>query len=278
MLPKISILMGIYNCAETLSESIDSILNQTYTDWELILCDDGSSDQTCKIAEDYQRKYPKQIILLKNEKNMGLNHSLNRCLAYAQGEYIARMDGDDISLPERFEKEITFLENNPQYAIVSTPMIYFDETGTWGEGSVSAEEPQPEMLVHGTIHCHAPCMVRLPAMQKVNGYDESPKLLRVEDWHLWLKLYAAGYRGRNLAEPLYMMRDDRHAMNRRKFRFRFHEAYVSMLAVKTLKLPKWKYIFALRPILVGLLPAPVYRYLHRKKINNGRKESRLCEN
>lgn len=263
---KISILMGIYNCAETLGEAIDSILAQTYPNWELILCDDGSTDDTYAVAKAYQAKHPEKIILLKNDRNMGLNHTLNRCLEQATGKYIARMDGDDLSLPERLETEIHFLESHPEYAIVSCPMIYFDESGDWNTGRCIAEAPVPEMLVHGTIHCHAPCMVRTDAMRHVGGYTVDKKLLRVEDWHLWMKLYAAGYRGRNLTQPLYKMRDDQAAANRRKFRYRFNEAYVSLLAVKTFRLPAWKAVYALRPLIVGLLPKQLYNYLHRKKI------------
>lgn len=266
MQPKISILMGIYNCAPTLAEAINSILAQTYPNWELILCDDGSADDTYAIADSYRQQYPQKIVLLKNERNMGLNHTLNHCLQHATGEYIARMDGDDVSLPERFEKELNYLQAHPEYAIVSCPMIYFDENGDFRTGKCSCEEPQPAMLARGTIHCHAPCMVRTEAIRSVGGYSVDKKLLRVEDWHLWLKLYAAGYRGRNLTEPLYKMRDDRAATSRRKFKYRFNEAYVCRLAIQTFRLPVWNYVFALRPILVGLLPGPVYHYLHRRKI------------
>ena len=266
MQPKISILMGIYNCAPTLPEAIDSILTQTYTNWELILCDDGSSDDTYAVAKTFQLQHPKKIILLRNELNMGLNNTLNRCLDHATGEFIARMDGDDISLPTRFETELDYLLAHPEYAIVSCPMIYFDESGDFRQGKCTCEAPEPAMLVHGTIHCHAPCMVRTEAIRAVGGYSVDRKLLRVEDWHLWMKLYAAGYRGRNLTHPLYKMRDDQAAVSRRKFRYRFNEAYLSLLAVKTFRLPAWKAIYALRPLIVGLLPKPLYNYLHRRKI------------
>lgn len=266
MQKKISVLMGIYNCTQTLSEAIDSILAQTYSNWELILCDDGSSDDTYRVAEEYRSRFPEKIILLKNEKNMGLNHTLNRCLAAASGKYIARMDGDDVSLPHRFETELAALEEEPDVAVVSSSMICFDENGDWSFGGKVCEYPRKEMLARGTVHCHAPCMVRADAMRTVGGYSEEKRLLRVEDWHLWLKIYAAGYRGKNLAEPLYKMRDDRNAAGRRKFRYRLNESYVSRLAVKTFGLPWKNYIFSLRPILVGLLPKPIYRYLHRKKL------------
>ena len=94
-MPKISVIMGIYNCANTISGSIESIINQTYEDWELIMCDDGSIDTTFDVAKEYQKKYPQKIILLKNKRNRGLNYTLNKCLEIAKGEYIARMDGDD---------------------------------------------------------------------------------------------------------------------------------------------------------------------------------------
>lgn len=123
----ISILMGIYNCAETLSEAIDSIIQQTCKSWELIMCDDGSSDDSFKIAKKYADKYPEKIIVIKNSQNMGLNYTLNHCLEYVRGKYIARMDGDDISLPNRLEIEKEFLDTHLDYAIVSTPMIFFDE-------------------------------------------------------------------------------------------------------------------------------------------------------
>lgn len=265
MAPKISILMGIYNCAATLPEAIDSILAQTCTDWELILCDDGSKDDTYPVAEGYRQRFPDKIKLLKNPHNLGLNQTLNNCLEVAEGTYIARMDGDDISVPERFQKELDFLESHPEFAVVSSAMIYFDQDGDFRTGGCLTPQPQPAQLVHGTIHCHAPCMVRREVIRQVGGYTVDKKLLRVEDWHLWLKIYAAGYRGYNLSEPLYKMRDDRAAIGRRKFRFRLNEARVSLLAVKTFKLPFWKRIYALRPILVGLLPLPVYKILHRNR-------------
>ena len=138
----ISVIMGIYNCASTLPEAIDSILNQTYTSWELILCDDGSSDNTYEIAKQYQNRYPDKIKLIRNEKNMGLNYTLNHCIEYVSGKYIARMDGDDVSLPSRFESEIKVLEEEPDIAVVSTTMIHFDESGDYSTRHTCVEYPK----------------------------------------------------------------------------------------------------------------------------------------
>lgn len=267
-MPKISVLMGIYNCSATLAEAIDSILNQTVQDFELILCEDGSTDDTYAIAQAYQKRYPDKIVLLKNEKNMGLNATLNRCISVAKGDFFARMDGDDLCEPDRFEKELAMFAQTPEYHIVSTAMTYFDENGTWGRCSVILQ-PQPADLIRSGAFCHAACMVRREAYLAVGGYTEDKKFLRVEDYDLWVKMYAAGYRGRNLDETLYHMRDDRAAAARRNMAARINEARVSRKAVRLLKLPKWKYVYSLRPILVGLMPGFLYNWLHKRRFGQG---------
>lgn len=268
MSARISILMGVYNCEQTLPQAIDSIVNQTYTKWKLIICDDGSSDNTYSVAQSYKEKYPDKIILVKNDSNSGLNRTLNHCLKHADTEYCARMDGDDISMPERLEEEISFLDANPEYAIVSTDMEYFDNSGTWGKSNAKAY-PQKEDFAAGSPFCHAPCMVRTQAYKAVNGYTENQHLLRVEDYHLWIKMYSVGYKGANLQKVLYKMRDDRNATKRRKYRYRINEAYVRYLGVKMLKLKKLNYIYILRPLIVGLLPTTIYEKLHKKRLSKG---------
>lgn len=257
--------MGIYNCASTLQESIESIIAQTYCDWELIMCDDGSTDKTYEIASEYCKSY-KNIKLIKNATNKGLNYTLNRCLEVAQGEYIARMDGDDISSQFRLEKEVAFLDNNPNISIVSTAMEYFDESGTWGS-SFLKESPEPRDFIKGTPFCHAPAMVRKIAYDDVGGYTVDTKLLRVEDYHLWFKMYIKGYKGINLSEKLYKMRDDRNAINRRKFKYRINEAYVKWLICKGFELSIYEYIYILKPLITGLIPKSIYRHFHKKKFN-----------
>ena len=263
--PLISVIMGIYNCAETLPEALDSLFAQTVQDFEVILCDDGSTDDTYKVAERIQQTYSKQIVLLRNEKNEGLNHTLNVCLKAAKGKYIARMDGDDRCSVDRFEKELRLLEEDKSISIVSSDMIHFDETGTWGMIS-HPRDPEPKDFLHGTPFCHAPCMVRREAYEAVGGYTEDESLLRVEDYNLWMKMYQKGFRGKNIHEPLYEMRDDRNAYSRRKFKYRLNEAHAISLAVKNLRLPVYGYVYALRPILVGLLPKKLYDSLHKKRL------------
>ena len=263
---KISVLMGVYNCADTLEQAVRSIQNQTYTNWELILCEDGSLDNTYEIAKQL-KDGDDRIILLRNEKNIGLNATLNRCLAVASGEYIARMDGDDICMPDRFAKQISLLEEEPKYAITSTPMILFDENGEWGQTALP-EYPTPEQVVSGTAICHAPVMLRRDAMVKVGGYSENPATLRVEDVNLWIDLYAAGYRCHNIMTPLYCMRNDQNALNRRKFVYRINSVKVRVNGCKKLGLGTKSYVKAIKPLLIGLIPGRIRRFIRvqlRKK-------------
>lgn len=260
---KISVIIGIYNCESTLQEALDSLYAQTFQDFEIVLCDDGSKDNTYAIAFENQSKHD-NIILLRNEQNLGLNATLNKCLMLATGEYIARMDGDDISLPTRFEKQVRFLDEHPEYAIVSSPMIYFDASGEYRRGKFKNKYPTKFDFVHGTPFCHAPSMVRAEAYHRVGGYSVDTRLLRVEDYHLWFKMYAAGYKGFILDEYLYKMRDDRAAFYRRSYRNRINEAYVKLIGYRMIGIPWYYNIFALRPLIVGILPKFIYRILHKR--------------
>lgn len=269
-MPKISIIMGIYNCEPTLAEAIDSLLAQTYTDWQLIMCDDGSVDGTYAVAEEYRRKHPDKMILLKNEHNLGLNKTLNKCLKEADGEYVARMDGDDVSLPERFEKEVQFLDAHPEYAIVSTPMIFFDESGDWGRSTAIEKPEKKDFIHHSPVHCHAPCMIRKSAYLDVGGYTEDDHMLRFEDVNLWYKLYAKGYKGYNIDEPLYKMRDDRAAAQRRGLRSRMNGVYVTYIGFKLFNYPWYMYSYVgldfVKHAIKGLLPQKIYMMIHKKNL------------
>lgn len=267
---KISVVMGIYNCAETLAESIDSLMEQTYQNFELIMCDDGSKDDTYEIAMQYQRKYPHKITVIKNDVNQGLNITLNNCIKLAKGEFLARQDGDDVSLPERFEKELEFLEKHPEFALVSTPMIFFDENGEWGRGKAIREPQVKDFLKHSPFFCHAPVMMRKSVVEEVGGYTVDKRMLRFEDCNLWYKIYAKGYKGYNLQEPLYMMRDDKNAAARRTVKSRLNGFYVGYTGYKMLKMPFYCYFILFGKNILGviksLLPNKVYQYFHKKRL------------
>lgn len=258
--------MAIYNCEDTLAEALDSLLNQTYQGFKVILCDDCSDDNTFTIAQNYLKRYPDKFTLLQNEVNSKLPFSLNRCLEFADTEYVARMDGDDISKPDRFRTQIDFLDSHPEYDLVSTAMDYFDENGVFKTSKVIST-PDKKDFIGSTPHAHAPVMIRTSVLKSVGGYTVKRWTQRGQDVHLWAKIYSNGGKGFNLSQPLYMMRDDKAAFKRRSFKEglisirRIIEIYkllnISLFDINALK-------WAIRPLIVTALPKKIYDHYHRK--------------
>lgn len=265
--PRISVIMGIYNCATTLAEALNSLLAQTYQDFKVIMCDDGSKDNTLDVAKKYVDRYPGKFILIRNDKNIKLAATLNHCLEYVDTEFVARMDGDDISLPTRFEEQINFLDSHKDFAFVSTPMIYFDDFGDYHVG-IAKQEPQKEDFRGGTPFCHAPVMVRAQTYRAVGGYTTGKYTERMEDYYLWYKMYKHGYKGFNLQSPLYKMRDGRDARNRRVcFRNRWNGLKTDIEVLKGLNLSH-PYIYPVWHFIAGslgqLLPYSIYHWVRNK--------------
>lgn len=264
---RISVLMGIYNCGSTLQEALDSLYAQTYQDFKIILCDDGSSDNTLAIAEQNARLHP-NVVVIKNERNMGLNYTLNHCLEHADTEYCARMDGDDVCDPTRFEKQIKFMDEHPELALCSTPMYMFDEKGKWGETKCIPFPTKIDVITRIPSFTHAAVMIKTCVYKEVGGYTISDCLLRVEDCHLWFKIYAAGYIGGNLTEPLYGMRDDHQAIKRRNWKARRNSIYVTWCGYRMLHMPYYKYpkllLHSIVEIAKFLMPNRLYEYFHHK--------------
>ena len=144
-MPRVSIIMGVYNGSLKMDVSINSIIAQTYKDWEFIICDDGSKDDSFSKLQEYASK-DARIVIVKNEQNSGLAKTLNNCLSVAKGQYIARMDDDDYSHPDRLEKEVAFLDEHPEYAIVATGRNMVDENGLWGEDVFIGERTGVDIL------------------------------------------------------------------------------------------------------------------------------------
>lgn len=270
---KISVAMAVYNCAPTLREAIDSIIAQTYKDWEIILCNDCSTDNSLSIAKEYEAKYD-NILVIENKHNLGLPASLNRCIEYANGDFIARMDGDDISLPKRFEIEMNVFDLHPEYALVSCAMINFDEKGDWGIQR-KPEKPTKIDFIADSPFCHAPCIMRKNALANVGYYTVREDLRRGQDYYLWHKFYRNGYKGYNLQTPYYKMRDDKNAAARRGYNMGYWQRIkrsilsykIKKEIFKNLDIPTKYRIYTLRPIIVALLPYRIYSLLHKRNIN-----------
>lgn len=266
--PKVSIIMGIYNCEDTLAKSIESVVNQTYDNWELIMCDDCSMDKTYDIAEKYQKMYPNKIKVIKNKKNMSLGPTLNKCLKYVSGYYIARHDGDDLYVKDKLEKQVYFLQHNKEIDLVGTGMKIFDENGVYGE-RFSKKEPEGKDLMKGTTFAHATIMAKSSVYKELKGYSESLDRKGVEDYDLWFRFFEKGFKGYNLQEALYEVREDRNAYKRKNIKRRINEIKTMISGRKILKLNSKYNFLIIKPIITAIIPARILRVYHRKKFSVG---------
>ena len=177
--------MPAFNTEKYITEAIDSILNQTFTDFEFIIINDGSTDKTEEIILSYKDS---RIVYIKNEKNMGIVYTLNRGLDAAKGEFIARMDSDDISLPERFCEQIKFLEKHKNIAVLGTAINIFGENiePSVFINSSNTKKAKADLFLCSTI-VHPTAIIRKSIIDKYNlRYEE--EFAGMEDFRLWWKI------------------------------------------------------------------------------------------
>jgi glycosyltransferase involved in cell wall biosynthesis len=192
--PLVSILLPSYKNAPRLRRAIESILEQSFTDWELIIIDDGLDGDAAQIVEGSKYKDPR-ILSIKNKKNLGIQKSLNFGLQKAQGEYIARIDDDDEWIDkEKLMKQVSFLEKNEDYVLVGTNAnIVGKESRNLGVYNL----PEKDMEIRKRIlskNCfiHSSILARKKSVLRMGGYDETLKVCHIEDYALWLKLGLLG--------------------------------------------------------------------------------------
>lgn len=183
--PLISVILPVYNAELYVSESIQSVLNQSFSDFELIILNDGSTDGSERVILEFQDK---RIKYVKNETNLKLIDTLNLGLKLVQGKYIARMDADDIAFPDRFEKQITFLEKNPDYGLVGSFAECFGDTNGIMKYVEEDQDIRFALLTHNPF-IHSTIMVRSTVLKENNLAYKKDKL-HVEDYDLWIQLLA----------------------------------------------------------------------------------------
>lgn len=183
-MPKISVLMPAYNAEKYIKEAVDSILTQTFSDFEFIIIDDGSTDRTAEIVNGYSDN---RIRFCPNEKNMGVAATLNRGLGLARGEYIARMDADDISKAERFSKQVGYLDAHADVAVCGTSVEVFCDGAVIGTRFPSTEpEKLKEDLFFSCGIAHPSVMMRKATILEIGGYDTA--FNGMEDYELWCRV------------------------------------------------------------------------------------------
>lgn len=197
----VSILMPVYNTAPYLREAVDSILSQTFTDFELIILDDCSPDNAQQILDTY---HDTRIVRYRGDTNQGLANILNIGLQMARGKYIARMDSDDRSLPSRLERQVKYMESHPDIDLCSCAMHLFgDKTSCWFRDD-DPDKARIAALFFSPV-LHASSLWRRETFERHHLlFDQT--MVPAEDYHLWCRALVAGLRLVNLREPLYLYR------------------------------------------------------------------------
>ena len=200
----VSVILPVYNGQKHLKEAIDSILTQSLTDFELIIINDGSTDNSKSIIDQYDDK---RIIYVEQE-NKGLAKALNVGASYCKGDFIARMDADDISHPERFMKQYLFFRSHAKISVLATSFSYIDKNGKYLGRSFSITHPfliKKKLLNSGSVVCHPSVMMRRKDFLDVGGYSEIMGN-RFTDYHLWVKFVKNDYKIKIIPEALLKYR------------------------------------------------------------------------
>lgn len=184
--PQVSVLMAVYNGVDYLDQAVESILGQTWRDFEFIVVDDASTDDTPQMLAQYEDP---RIVRLRNDANLGLARSLNRGLSRARGRYIARQDADDASLPDRLAKQVAFLNSHPRAGLVGATASWIDDAGNelrvW-RTPTDNDRLQEDLLRYCPI-IHGSVLLRRTAMGEVGG-QYTDAFRTGQDYDLWLRM------------------------------------------------------------------------------------------
>lgn len=259
---KVSFILPTHNAENTIDRCINSIINQIYTDWEIICCDDCSTDGTLNKLYQWKEK-DSRITVLKNTKNSRAGFSRNRCFEVAKGEYLAQIDDDDYCAPNRLEEQVKFLDEHPEIGFVGTNAYLFDEHGIWGTFNV-VEKPEKEDFISNSCFVNPSIMLRKTAVDTVGGYRISKETRRSEDYDMFMRMYAAGIKGYNIQKQLVYYYRGEKSFPKCKYEFRVDEAKVRYKNFKELGLLPKSFLYVVKPLIVGLIPIKIIERIKRR--------------
>jgi len=268
--PLVSVIMGTRYTRDDLfllTRSVGSILTQTYPNFEFLICDDGSSPIVLNYLDIISQADPR-VKLIRKPNCLDLASKLNLCLSAAGGAYIARMDDDDYSHPDRFEKQICFLLQNRGFAFVGCNVALIRNGVKVGERRLPAC-PTVKDFYFIQPYIHPALMFRREALEAVEGYSEKKSCVLCEDYDLLLQLYTKGDRGANLQECLLDYTVPAGSKGSRTMRHRLNETRTRYERFRALGLLPGALPWVVKPIAVGLLPRPILKKLKERQREGG---------
>lgn len=251
---KISVLIGVYNGEKGLARALDSILQQTFQDFEIIICDDKSSDNSRLIIEKYAELYPNRIKTIFNQENLSLAGALNKCLEISSGEYIARMDQDDICISTRFQRQVNILNENRLIDCVGSYMRIKNMTFNDGLRKIITKPSLKELIKGGYAFYHPTIMIRRNILLSLNGYRNVIDCNLCEDLDLWYRFFINGFKGTNIETPLLIYSESSNDFRKRKFKRAWTVFKLRNYYRKICKKNILYNIFYLKSLLFSMLP------------------------
>lgn len=245
--------MGVYNGGSYLSDAISSILAQTFRDFEFIIVDDASTDASLQIIRRFEAMDPR-IRVLCNETNCGLGAVLHRGVEAARGELLARMDADDVAMPQRLDKQVRYFDDHPAIDVLGSYAIDIDSHGNErGERHVPTCHDRILSLLWSNPLIHATVMFRRQRVLQAGSY--SPQARRRQDYDLWFRCARHGLRFANLAEPLIRYRFTQETLHRNDIRAMWQQVRVGLRGCRMTGAPLLAYLAVSMPLLEAMLPA-----------------------
>lgn len=263
---KVSVIMGVFNGEKYLRNAIESILDQSFLDFDFIICNDGSTDNTKSIITEYAIS-DDRVILLNNTTNKGLGYSLNKCIEASNSEYLVRMDGDDYSISSRLEVLVDTIENNSEYSVIGTAMTLFDSEEEWGQ-TTPITYPTSYQVYKGPAVAHATVIMRRSAIISVGMYNVACDEYRIEDYDLWCRLNEKGFSIMSINKKLYKCRWDRNDYySRRKYKHLLGLVKYKLHWSKKMNLGIKGKFHALVVFAKAITPTFIKKLHHRRKLS-----------
>lgn len=242
--------MSAYNAEETIKEAINSIILQTYSNWEFIICDDYSSDNTWEILNNFYNNHKDKFIIFRNHQNMKLAYSLNECLSKVTGKYIARMDADDISKPDRFKKQISYLASHPEVDLVGTDMQEFSDR-IFKRIHTLDSIPIAKKLLKTVTFLHPTILTYKYVYDTLGGYVVNNITSTGQDYDLWFRFFYKGFVGHNINEVLHYYRIKRKEINL-GFCYQMRILRIKLIGIDLLN---WSFHFKFIAVIIHLKSA-----------------------
>lgn len=257
---EVSIIITAYNADKYISSSINSIINQTFKKWILIAVDDGSSDRTFEILNSFKSSLKNQLILIKNEKNLGINISLNKALEKVETPFFTRQDADDLSLPNRIEILVNSLKQNTKYQFVSSKMRSIDDKNLVFPINLTKYPKKSDFIV-SLPYCNAPTLFRSSILKKVRFNPSKIYKKRFEDYEFFFQCISNNFIGYNVNDITYLVRQDLNYYSKIVPSERIVEAYLKFKIFKKfrIRLKNISHIFI--PLIKIFIPVKIYKIL-----------------